>query len=87
MNYQELVDKCKNAYKDHNLLLAYTYWKKIHEILDNKLDKYDESDQENRYKCYAEFDKYMDQFASQEIYDITDYGKEKYYIEKGYLDL
>lgn len=87
MKYQELVDKCRNAYKKHDLKSAYQYWCDIHEILLEKLDNYDRNDEENRYKCYDEFHKYIDQFPSQEIYDITDYGKEKYYIEMGYLDL
>ena len=86
MNYQELVDKCKKAYKKHDLHMAYKYWCDIHEILLNKLDKFDEYDEENRYKCYDEFHKYIEQFTSDEVYDITDYGKEKYYIEEGLLE-
>ena len=37
MNYQELVNKCKKAYKDNILGLSYKYWCDIHDILDKKL--------------------------------------------------
>lgn len=86
MTYQELVDKCKNAYKNHDLKNAYQYWCDIHNKLFNNLDKYDKYDDKNRNKCYEEFYKYEKQFTDQEVYDITDYGKEKCYKELGYLD-
>lgn len=86
MNYQELVNKCKKAYKKHDLHTAYKYWCEIHDILLNKLDKYDKYDEENVNKCYREFNDYIKQFTDDEVYDITDYGKELYYIENGYLE-
>ena len=79
MNYQELVDKCKKAYADKDMDLAYKFWCDIHDILDKKLDEFDKYDDENRHKCYQEFHDFMQQFTDDEVYTITDYGKEKAY--------
>lgn len=79
MNYQELVDKCKKAYIDKDMNLAYKFWCDIHDLLQEKLDKFDKYDDENRHKCYQEFHDFMQQFADDEVYKITDYGKEKAY--------
>ena len=38
MNYQELVDKCKKAYIDKDMNLAYKFWCDIHDLLQEKLD-------------------------------------------------
>lgn len=79
MNYQELVNKCKQAYKENNLTSAYEFWRKIYDILDERLSKFDIKNDEERNKCYEEFNKYMKQFTNQEVYDITDFGKQKAY--------
>ena len=87
MNYQKLVDKCKKAYKKHDLHTAYLCWCEIHDIFQNKLDKFDKYDEINVLNCYQEFHEYIEQFTNDEVYDITDYGKELYYIEEGYRKL
>lgn len=79
MNYQELVDKCKKAYTDKDMGLAYKFWCDIHDLLDNKLNEFDKYDDENRHKCYQEYHDFMQQFTDDEVYTITDYGKEKAY--------
>lgn len=88
MNYQELVNKCKQAYKENDLTSAYEFWKKIYNVLDEKLSQFDINNDNERYKCYEEFNKYISQFDNQEVYDITDYGKQKAYkqleVEKTY---
>lgn len=88
MNYQELVNKCKQAYKENDLASAYEFWKKIYDMLDEKLSQFDINDDKQRYKCYEEFNMYINQFDNQEVYDITDYGKQKAYkqleVEKTY---
>lgn len=88
MNYQELVNKCRQAYKENDLASAYEFWKKIYDMLDEKLSQFDINDDKQRYKCYEEFNMYINQFDNQEVYDITDYGKQKAYkqleVEKTY---
>lgn len=79
MNYQDLVDKCKKAYKEKDLTSAYEYWEKIYDILDERLNKFDITNDEERNKCYQEFNKYIKQFTDDEVYTITDYGKQKAY--------
>lgn len=88
MNYQNLVDKCKKAYKEKDLTSAYEFWGKIYDILDERLNKFDIENDEERNKCYQEFNKYMKQFTDDEVYTITDYGKQQAYrkmeLEKTY---
>ena len=84
MNYQELVDKCKKAYIDKDMNLTYKFWCDIHDLLDKNLDEFDKYDKENRHKCYQEFHDYMQQFTDDEVYKITDYGKEKAYRQMEY---
>ena len=79
MNYQELVNVCKKAYADKDMGLAYKFWCDIHDILDKKLDEVEKYDDENRHKCYQEFHDFMQQFTDDEVFGITDYGKEKAY--------
>lgn len=79
MNYQEIVNACKSAYKNKDMGLAYKFWCDIHDLLNKKLDEFDKTDDENRHKCYQEFHDYMKQFTDDEVYSITDYGKEKAY--------
>ena len=84
--YQELIDKCKKAYKDNILGLSYKYWCDSYDILDKRLSEFDLYDDENRYKCYQEFNNYIKQFTDEEVFRITDYGKQimenKKHIEK-----
>ena len=75
--YQETIDKCKKAYKEHNLNLANQYWEKLYEILDSKLEN--ANNLEDRQNVYDEHFKYMQQFTNEEVYKITDYAKEKAY--------
>lgn len=79
MNYQELVDKCKEQYNNKDLEGACKYWCDIHDLLDTKLNEFDKYDEKNRYKCYQEFHNYMQQFSDDEVYKITDYGKRQAY--------
>ena len=81
MEYRELVDKCKKAFKENDLTSAYEYWVKIYDLLDEKLNQYDKTDEKNRFVCYDEFNKCMREFTDDEVYKITDYGKEKAYRE------
>ena len=81
--YQELISKCKQAYKEHDLRLAYTYWVQMHEILSQKIEDVenikDLSSTELELKkrdIYFEFFDCMEQFSNNEVYDITDWGKE-----------
>lgn len=88
MNYQELVNACKKAYADKDMNKALEYWEKMYDLLDEKKSKFDKTDEKNIYACFSEFDSYMKQFTDDEVYTITDYGKEKAYrqmeIEKTY---
>ena len=76
--YQELIDKCRKAYKDKKIAVAYHYWKEIHELLSKKLDECGK-DQNKMWKAYAEYNDSINQISNQEVYDITDYGKEQAY--------
>ena len=49
--YQELIDKCRQAYKDNNMVSAYHYWEQIYDLLDNKLEECKE-DGEQRSNAY-----------------------------------
>jgi len=88
MTYQELVNACKSAYERKNMRDAYEYWKQLHNLLEEKQNAYDTTDDENRFKCFSEFEDYMRQFTDEEVYKITDYGREqeyrKYEIERAY---
>ena len=79
MEYQNLVELCKQAYNKNDLSSAYKYWEMIYEVLDKKLSKIDINNKEDRFKCYEEYNNYMKQFTNKEVYDITDYGKAKVY--------
>lgn len=75
--YQEIIDKCRQAYKEHNLKLAYEYWGKMFEVFNGKLEK--SKDTKETQKLYDEFFEYTKQVPDNEVYDITDYGKEQAY--------
>ena len=81
MEYQSLIKLCKQAYNKKDLSSAYKYWVMIYEVLDKKLNNIDINNEEERFKCYKEYNDYMEQFADKEVYDITDYGKAKAYRE------
>lgn len=85
-DYQKFVDASRNAYKENNLEEAYKYWCKLHDMVDNKLNQVDEKDDKARFNCWKEFQSYIDQFPSEEIYAITDYGKNKIYREEGLIE-
>lgn len=63
------VTECKEAFAKGDLAKAYSLWCKIYEEFDD--------DQEGLFKA-------MTEFTNEEVYGITDYGREKYYREKGY---
>lgn len=75
--YQEFIDKCRKAYKDKKIAVAYHYWGKIHELLSNKLDEC--KDEQQRWQIYEEYNNALNQIPNQEVYDITDYGKKQAY--------
>lgn len=79
MEYQNLIKLCKQAYNKKDLSSAYKYWEMIYEVLDKKLNNIDINNEEERFKCYKEYNDYMKQFTDKEVYDITDYGKAKAY--------
>ena len=81
MEYQNLIKLCKQAYNKKDLSSAYKYWVMIYEVLDKKLNNIDINNEEERFKCYEEYNSYMKQFANKEVYNITDYGKAKAYRE------
>ena len=80
MNYQELVDKCKKAYADKDLKLAWQLWEELGKIID-KLDEIDIKDDEKRNAIFEEYHSYTKQFTDEEVFGITDYGKQKAYRE------
>lgn len=80
MNYQELVDKCKKAYADKDLKLAWQLWEELGKIID-KLDEIDIKDDEKRNAIFEEYHSYTEQFTNEEVFGITDYGKQKAYRE------
>lgn len=84
MNYQELVNACKKAYAENKMSVAYDYWCKMYDLLDEKQSEFDKTDDINRFKCFSEFDDYMKQFTDDEVYSITDYGKAKAYRQMEY---
>lgn len=84
MNYQELVNACKKAYAENKMSVAYDYWCKMYDLLDEKQNEFDKTDDINRFKCFSEFDDYMKQFTDDEVYSITDYGKAKAYRQMEY---
>lgn len=77
--YQEIIDKCRQAYKEHNLKLAYDYWGQMFEVFNSKLEK--AKDTKETQELYEEFFNYTIQVPDQEVYDITDYGREQSYMQ------
>lgn len=88
MEYQNLIKLCKQTYNKKDLSSAYKYWEMIYEVLDKKLNNIDINNEEERFKCYKEYNDYMKQFTDDEVYTITDYGKQQAYkkmeLEKTY---
>lgn len=87
MKYQKLIDLCKGAYNSGDLSSAWEYWKMIYGLLDRKLSKIDKGDQTKITEFFNEYHSYMEQFTDEEVYDITDYGKEQYNLKMGYLEI
>ena len=85
--YQVLIDKCKKHFKEGDLKHAWKYYCDINDLLLKRLAKYNKYDEENRKRIYQEYHDYMQQLSDNEVYKITDYGKEQYYIKNGYIKL
>ena len=68
MEYQDLVKLCKQAYNKKDLPSAYKYWEMIYEVLDKKLNNIDINNEEERFKCYKEYNDYMKQFADMRLF-------------------
>lgn len=77
-DYQKLVDECKRAYANNDLNRAWTLWEQINDIL-LTLDNFENNDKKNRHFVWETYDNYMKQFTNEEVYGITDYGKQKAY--------
>ena len=86
-NYRTLIDNCKNYFNNGDMKNAWKCWCEINDLFLDNLDKYDTHEEEERKKVYSEYYYYMEEFANEEIYKITDYGKELYYIEEGYREI
>lgn len=82
--YQELVDKCKQAYENNNLKLAYKYWCDIFDTTLDELDKCGRDDDIKTYKIWSKHNEYLKQFTNEQVYAITDFGKMLAYREMGY---
>jgi len=78
--YERLVNNCKRAYKNNDLKKAYDYWCSMHDEFEY-IEKEHNKELDEWVKAHQEFQNYMSKFTDQEVYDITNYGKEKYYKE------
>lgn len=76
MEYQELVNKCREEYYKSDLASAYKYWEEMFNVLDEKINANESKD---NYNIFCEFNEYMKQFTNDEVYKITDYGKQRAY--------
>lgn len=75
----DLMQKCKEAYKSKDLNLAGKYWTEIYE-------KYAPSHNDEQFDSkFIEFSKAMEQFTDKEVYEITDYLKEQQYKKEGLI--
>ena len=74
-----LVKKCKEAYRSNNLDLAGKYWAEIYEKYAPSIKE----DEKTRYEKYEKLNKLMSDFTDEEVYDITDYLKEQEYKKEG----
>lgn len=74
-----LVKKCKEAYRSNNLDLAGKYWNEIYEKYAPSIKE----DEKTRYEKYEKLNKLMSDFTDEEVYDITDYLKEQEYKKEG----
>lgn len=72
MEYQELIDLCKQAYNNKDLSSAYEFYKQLYQAFNKKL-----SITLDKQECYQEYFKALEQFTNEQIYKITDYGKMK----------
>lgn len=86
MEYQEIINKCKEAYNNCDLDNAYKYWIELYNEFYHRKEELKKSllyniDIKNivtckrDYELHSEFQKYISQFSDKEVYDITDYGK------------
>ena len=85
LKYKYIMSRCKDAYRKGDMEKAYHYWCGMYDELERREKRYDYYD-DDWIEVHREFNNYMSKFTNQEVYEITDYGKEKYYKEKGYYD-
>lgn len=80
---KELVELCKNSYKENNLQLAYKYWCEIYELHSVK----NFNSEEEKTKSMIQLYKTLELFSDEEVYKITDYGKKQVYKEMDYIEV
>lgn len=79
---QKLIKVCKEFYNNKDLKNAYKLWEQLFNTLDE--DVYGLTNEEDVALVYKVFTDDLKAFTNQEVYDITDYGKNLIYSEMGY---
>lgn len=75
--YQNLVDDCKKAYREKNIVLANDLWNKLFDLTFDFVDNTD--DENKKTERFFIHNYFVDKFTNEEVYAITDYGKRKAY--------
>lgn len=77
----DLVNLCKEAYRNNDLDLAGKYWNQIYEKYAPSIKE----DEKTRYEKYEKLNELMSNFTDEEVYKITDYLREKEYRKEGII--
>lgn len=79
---QKYVEEIKKNYNIGNLEKAYEYWCKLYDLyeLNNEMTT------EERVEEFKQLNSYTSQIEDKIVYAVTDYGREKHYIEQGFYD-
>lgn len=72
---ERLLSLLLQAYKERNIYSAWKYWCGIYDLFEPPENATDDE----RMSLIAEQQKYISKIPDEAVYDITDYGKRRYY--------
>lgn len=80
LDYEKLVKELKEDFKNKDIKSANSKYEKMGLICNLKLDLYRDDDKEH-FEIFTEYNSYINMLSNEELYTITDYGKEQAYKE------
>lgn len=78
---EELVDRIHESYSKGNLEEAYKSYCNLYDLFNSE-----NKSEEDKIKNSDNLNEILSEISDKELYDITDYGKEKSYREMGFYD-